>query len=320
MKRLTLLSALLLAVPLVACRSTAPQQPPVTGTVMSSSSSSSARSATVEGVLQKAGVGIFMQGSHRLQMDDGTFLLLESTAVRLDDYLDDRVIVTGTVQSTVEAGGMIMTVELIEAAESFLQPEVLVEGGSMSSTPSSASSRRSSPAPMSSPTASSPAPLPVFPPSSPSSPSPTAPSSPASIPSSAAPTGRDVSASIAAMARAAVNSSTFTTTYCSSHIGFCVPVHKYWFYTSFGASISPYLWHVEVSDQSIEEAGQGVIVVNLAAGALTGSEGVAIIQGDFAVASRQWTGNRHFEISGPKELKAAVEFMAHGIEVYTSIR
>ena len=118
------------------------------------------------------------------------------------------------------------------------------------------------------------------------------------------------------MSKAAVDSSSFTTKYCSGHIGFCLPLHKYWFFQSFGANVSPYLWHVEVSNQSVEEAGQGVIVINLVSGSYGGTEGVAIDQGDFVVAQRQWTGNRHFEISGPKELRAAVEYMANGIEVY----
>ena len=127
-----------------------------------------------------------------------------------------------------------------------------------------------------------------------------------------------MSASIRAMAKVAVDATTFTTKYCSSHIGFCIPLHKYWFYQSFGANVSPNLWHVEVSDKSIDDAGQGVIMVNLVSGGLTGTEGVAVAQGDFVVASRQWTGNRHFEISGPAALKAAVEFMANGVEVYSA--
>lgn len=118
------------------------------------------------------------------------------------------------------------------------------------------------------------------------------------------------------MAKATVDSANFTQTYCSSHIGFCIPYHRNWYFQSFGATISPYLWHVEVGDQPVEEAGQGVIMVNLMAGPLSGSEGVAVEQGDYVVAKRQWTGNRHFAVSAPTELRAAVEFMANGLTVY----
>ncbi len=126
----------------------------------------------------------------------------------------------------------------------------------------------------------------------------------------------DANVSVKAMAKAQVDAANFKQTYCSSHIGFCMPYHRNWYFQSFGANVSPYLWHVEFSSQSVEEPGQGSIVVNLVAGALEGSEGAAVQQGDFVVASRQWTGNRHFEVSGPKELRAAVEFMANGLVVY----
>lgn len=323
MKRLVLFSGMLIAASLAACLPSAPRQPPVTGTAMDSSSSSSARYATVEGVLQKAGVGIYMQGTHRLQMYDGTFLLLQSSTVRLDDYINARIVVTGRLQPTAETGGMIMNVEIIEAAEAFPQPEILAEDG-----PKTTSSASSSALAMNSiPASSFPAPLPIRSfystnaASSYSARSSSSSAQPVSLPpaSSSSSAGVvDVSSTIKAMARVASDSAAFTTKYCSSHIGFCFPMHKHWFYKSFGASVSPYLWHVEVSDQSVEEAGQGVIVLNLVSGALVGPEGEAVVRGDFVVASRQWTGNRRFEISGPKELIAAVEFMASGLEVYQS--
>ena len=120
------------------------------------------------------------------------------------------------------------------------------------------------------------------------------------------------------MMKALVDSENFTKQYCSPHIGFCIPYHRNWYFQSFGANVSPYLWHVEIADHSVEEVGQGVIMVNLVSGGLPSSEseGVAVSQGDFVVTSRQWTGNRHFKISAPKELRAAVEYMANGLVVY----
>ena len=65
----------------------------------------------------------------------------------------------------------------------------------------------------------------------------------------------------------------------------------------------------------LDDPGQGVIMVDLVSGELSGAEGIAVDRGTDVAASRQWTGSRHFEVSGPKELKAAIEFMANGISV-----
>lgn len=339
MKRFLLsIGASLMAVFVTACvpapHSTTTPSRALESPASAASSSSPARSATIEGVLQKAGVSIYMQGTHRLLMDDGTFLLLQSSAVRLDDFVDSRVIVTGNVQPAVETGGMIMNVEMLVPTES-LPPEVLIEsaqfGGSSSAFSSTyaavptGGATASFAAPISSQSQSSSIHLSsaaATPPPAPSVPAaPIAPleavSSSSASASSLASSSADASAIIKTMAKAAVGQETFTIKYCNGHIGFCVPLHKYWFYKSFGAAVSPFLWHVEISSQSVEEAGQGVLVVNLVSGALVGPEGAAVVQGDFAVASRQWTGNRHFEITGPAELKAAVEFMANGVEVYS---
>ncbi|NOS67418.1 MAG: hypothetical protein HOO67_03590 [Candidatus Peribacteraceae bacterium] len=318
MKRFSIIArTALLAILVTSCTPVVTPPPVEDGEMTSSSSSTGLRYATVEGVVQKAGVSIYMQGSHRLQMDDGTFLLLESSDLRLDDYVDTRVIVTGTVEPTVESGGMIMNVEMIEEATGMLEPEVLEESSfsssSTSSAPSSAAAVTSSSATASSVVArssspaSSPKPVPVV-----------SSSSQAAVSSSATQTAPDASASVKAMAKAVVDAQNFNQKYCSSHIGFCIPYHRNWYFQSFGANVSPYLWHVEVSDQSVDEAGQGSIVVNLVSGSFEGTEGVAVEQGDFVVASRQWTGNRHIEISASKELRAAVEFMANGVEVYTN--
>lgn len=120
------------------------------------------------------------------------------------------------------------------------------------------------------------------------------------------------------MSKVSADTANYTTKYCTGYIGFCVPMHKYWFYQSFGANVPPALWNVEVSNQEVRQSGDGVILVRLMPGGLAAeeSEGVAVEQENNVIAQRQWTGNRHFEIFGPTELKAAIEFMANGIEVY----
>lgn len=95
-----------------------------------------------------------------------------------------------------------------------------------------------------------------------------------------------------------------------------MPVHRNWFYQSFGATVDPYLWHVEFGNTAVENVGDGVIIVNLVSGAFTGAESTAEVHGEFVIAQKAWTGNRHVEISGPKELQIAVEYMARSITEY----
>ncbi len=298
----------LLALLLSACVS--PMPPEEEADVSSSSSSEESDSsqvaiiASAEGVVQAAGIGIYMQGTHRLVADTGEELLLESTAVNLDDYIGVRVSVTGEARPTVEAGGTILLVLTVERLTDDSEPEILMELSSESASSAAASSskpRASSAAAKSSVAAVAPS------------------SSSESTPdASASSSGISASASVKVMAKAQVDSANFNQQYCSSHIGFCIPFHRNWYFQSFGANVSPYLWHVEFADHAVENPGEGVIVVNLVSGAMADgqAEGVAVEQGDFVVAYRQWTGNRHFQITAPKELRAAVEFMASALVVY----
>ena len=109
----------------------------------SASSSSSAVSSedipethnvTYRGTVQELGVTIYMQGTHALALGDGRMLILESSVVDLETYLDHEVEVFGSLRPTVEAGGIIMRVERITD----LSPE------SSESSASSVSSLRSS--------------------------------------------------------------------------------------------------------------------------------------------------------------------------------
>lgn len=294
-----------------------------------SSSSVASQWVSYEGTVQKLGVTMFMEGTHRLVTEENETALLESDTIVLDDYVDAKVRITGSARATVENGGLIVNVDGIERVLTDDQPSVLEESSSsMTSSALASSSLSSLPSSSSLP---QPALSSVEGMSSSSSVRPVSSSAPfvssaklvqsssaaqvsslAVIPEPTEP-APPASASVEAMAKAKVDAANFTQKYCTSHIGFCIPVHRNWFYVSFGANVSPSLWHVELSDQEIEEAGQGAITVDLVSGPFSGTEGVAISVSGMVVASRQWTGNRHFQVSGPPQLKAAVEFIAQNL-------
>lgn len=119
------------------------------------------------------------------------------------------------------------------------------------------------------------------------------------------------------MAKAKTDAANFTQVFCSRHAGFCVPIHKSWYYNSFGAT-SSYLWHVEVSSEEVAELGDGPLVINLATGSLDASiaDGSVVTQGDFVIGYRQWTNGRHFEVSAPAALRSAVAYITENISVY----
>lgn len=251
---------------------------------------------TYEGTLAPAGISIYMEGSHRLIMDDGEFLLLESENVDLNGYVGETVSVTGDVRSTVEAGGLIM--DVTDIALSKVESSASVSSSSQArSAPSSAaaSSGLSSRTPPS------------------STPSSTVPS-PASVASSAPPgNAGQTSAQTLAMAKDDLSGEQWSQQYCSPHIGFCIPVHRNWWFKSFGATTS-YLWHLEVSPEELQDLGDGPLVVNLVTGNLPASDDETFKgQGDFVVGLKTWTENRHFEITAPQELRSAVEYITKNL-------
>jgi hypothetical protein len=129
-----------------------------TNTVASTASSVRATSnVAYEGIVQPAGISIYMEGSHRLSLSDGRFILLESNAVDLNGYVGEGVRVVGAIRPTVEADAMILRVDQInlleeedasstESTESSLTSEsevsssiVSVLSSAVASTPSSSS-------------------------------------------------------------------------------------------------------------------------------------------------------------------------------------
>jgi hypothetical protein len=269
-----------------------------------SSSSAITQWVTYEGTVEKLGVSMFMEGTHILVMSDGQTALLESDTVVLDDYVDAKVRITGLARLTVEEGGIIVDVDGIERVLSDDKPSVLEESSSTSeasselssSAPSSSSQMVSSAAPVSSRAAavsSHPAPVQT-----------------SSVSTVSDETPVSTNDSVKAMSKAKVDTANFNQKYCTTHIGFCIPVHRNWFYVSFGANVSPSLWHVELSDKEIENPGDGAISVDL----MSGEASATTIERDGkTVAMAQWTGNRHFEISGDPSLKASLEYIAQNL-------
>jgi len=281
--------------------------PPSTPTDETLSSSSSSESPLVEthnvsfiGTVRPAGISIYMEGTHRLELGDGRFILLSSDTVDLNGYVDEQAEVTGSIRPTVEEGGTIMRVEQIR----------LIEGVSLSSTASLTADSSSVASSVSSTTVSSSAPIASSAPSS----KPAAVSSAARFSSSASATSvaLDLSVQVTSMAKQDLAAANWTQAYCAPPtIGFCVPVHRNWYFKSFGTA-SDALWHIEVGSVSLENLSDGPIAVNLLGGALS-TKGVSDqevrIDGSMVFGYREWTKDRHIEISAPSALKDAVTYM-----------
>lgn len=336
--------------------------PGTTGGGSASSSSSSSESpplithnVSYTGVIDKLEASIYQQGTHKLTMDDGQMVLLQSTdsGLNLDIYLGKRVEVRGSVETTVESGGMLMRVEevtILETASSSSESSMMESskskmcggiagiqcengqicvddpsdscnpnnGGAdcsgmcvtpvMSSSSSSAvaSSSSSKAAVSSSKAAVS---------------SSEAMMSSAAAVSSSAPDMSGLESQIQLMAKQDYGTpSLWTQKYCTSHVGFCIPVHKNWYFKSFGATTSN-LWHSEFAMQDITGLGQGPIVLNLVAGSsasMNATDGQVKVQGSDVIAYKDWNDGNHFELIADARLKAAVEYMISHMTNYTT--
>lgn len=260
---------------------------------------------TYRGTVEKAGISIYMEGTHRLSLPEGRVLLLQSDSKDLNGYIDQDVFVTGDIRPTVEAGGIIMEVKDI----------ALADGGETSSTEEFSSAPASSIASSRAAAVSS-APRVSSAPAASSKASSVAAEKPSSVPAEQASQTAQVRAT--AMARSDTSAEKWSQKYCSSHIGFCVPVHKNWWFKSFGTTTN-FLWHVEIGPEALQNLGDGPLVVNLVSGSL---ESVSIqdreirAQGDYVVSYRAWTDNRHFEITAPASLRNAVQYMTDNLTVH----
>ena len=289
-RRLVLLCALLVS----ACTffGGGDADPQTDGNAASSSIRSVAQTANVTytGTVREAGISVYQEGTHRLILSDGRFILLESDEVDLNGYVGEQAEVFGTVRPTVEEGGVIMRVERITLADG---TEISSASASEAASAASSVARSSESTPV---TASSVRPASSL----------TTASQAAS--SAAVPAGR-----VEAMAQADLSAGQWTQQYCSTHIGFCFPVHRNWWYQSFGTTTSN-LWHVEISSEEITSLGQGPLVVRLVSGALQGGDGAVNVSGGVATGQRAWTDDRHFEVAGDARLETAIRYITSSIE------
>ncbi len=330
-----------------------PNEPVPTVTPSSSSQAMPPETKNVlyRGVLEKQGVSIFMEGTHRLRLEDGRFVLLSSETVDLGEYIGMNVEVFGAVRPTVEQGGLIMRVERVTSLASsssssstppvafcggfggFACPDDLTCiddpndscdpmnggadcGGICVDASSSSSAKEESSSSVAVVEKSS---TPVVVASSKSSKSSTSSNSsissvaaaPASTPSNYQASG-ELSAKAAVMAKDKMGAENWTQQYCSTHMGFCFPVHRNWWFKSFGATSSTF-WHIEIGPSEMNNLGEGPLTVDVVSGNTT-SDGTVTVQGDTVVGIRAWTGGRHIEVRAPANLEAAVRYLTEQIK------
>jgi len=280
------------------------------------------RNVYYRGIVQPAGISIYQEGTHRLLLEDGRFLLLEGTDIDLNGYVGEEAELFGATRPTVEAGGIIMRVE--RASLVVKEPEVPVStGAAVSSEDVSTGSTVASSSPAADP-------IPEVIPEVPTQASSSAPST--TTPEVVEPTeptepetidrqetiSPEKQAMIDAMAKNNMDADQWTQQYCTAHIGFCISVHKNWWFKSFGTT-SSHLWHVEISNAEIENLGDGVISVQLLPGSSVSKKatsGQVRVQGTVAIGFLDWTENRHFEIVGPASLEAAIRMMTSKLVSY----
>ncbi len=306
------------------------------------------------GTIEELGVSIYQQGTHTLVLSDGQFIILESTDgnLSLNTYLGKRVEVRGSTEPTVEGDGIIMRVQEVtvldasastssaEGSESSAQPQFCggiagiqckesgytciddpddscdpLKGGAdcggicVPSTMevSSAMSVMSSRAVTSSAVASIAS-------------SKVSSVAAASVQSSVHTTNAQLEAQIVLMAKQNYASDLWTLKYCTSHIAFCIPAHKNWYYKSFGATTSN-LWHVEFGMQEIDALYQGPIILNLVSGTSADAgakDGQVRTQGGDIVIFKDWTDGNHFELIADARLKEPANFMLSHFTPYTA--
>lgn len=270
----------------------------------SSEEISETRNVLYRGMLREAGVSIYMQGTHRLDLDDGRFVLLESDVLDLNDYVDSKVEVFGSVRPTVEAGGLIMRVESIQSLEE-TSSESSASGSSVSSEEEISSEDFSL-------NVSSDAVSSAFIRSS-------APDVSSVFPQVSSITpwqeSDELTAKASAMAKSDMDMGNWTQQYCSTHWKFCIPVHRNWWFKSFGATSSS-LWHVEIGPQEMNNLGEGPISVNLVSGSVesaNANDGQVIVRGDTVVGFRSLEDGKRFEIRGPAVLEQAIRIITENL-------
>ncbi len=299
------------------------------------------KNVTYTGVVQPAGISVYNQGSHRLVLQGGKFVLLESDDLDLNGYVAEKVQIFGSLRPTVEAGGMIMRVESIElvdpkeeelkeileelpvvdpdAQEPLEEESVEEESVEEESVeePTEESLDPDEPNPID---------LPEVPevPEEPAEEEPPVEEIVEEIVSEedpvVEPTGEPTAEyleRVEVMSRQDYAAANWTQQYCTSHISFCAPIHRNWWFKSFGATSST-LWHVELSPAPIENLGEGPIVVELIAGTIGDASGTVDTTSGEAVGYKEWTFGRYFRISGDTSLEEAITYITNNITEFAN--
>jgi hypothetical protein len=272
------------------------------------------KNVSYRGIIQPSGISIFMQGSHRLVLSDGRFILLESDSVDLNGYVGEETDVTGAVRPTVEAGGTIMRVEeakLVVAQEKDEEgnnegavsderlavsndaedEQEMIEESLDSDNDSARDVQKPEPA------------------SEDPEPEPASSKEPISY-------SEEALKKIKSMSQEKFTVDQWTQEYCTSHLRFCLPVHRNWWYKSFGTTASA-LWHLEIGNSPVLSIGDGPIVINLLRGDISDEQNMSVTtEGDTVVGFHTWSDDRHFEIRAHKDLTDAVTYMTKNLAKY----
>lgn len=271
------------------------------------------QNVSYQGIVETANVGIVMQGTHQLRLIDARVVLLESKDIDLNAYLGKKVSVFGATRPTVEGAQIIMRVEEVILLEDAASSESSASSDASSeqeseSFSSAASSEITVSSIASSKAASSKA----------AALSSAAPSSAVAV-SSAGPATDTISAEVMvhanAMAKDNMAPANWTQQYCTAHIGFCIPIHRNWWFKSFGTTTTS-LWHVEISNAEMNNLGEGPIVIRLLSGnsaSKKATDGQVRAQGDMVIGFKDWDSNEHFEIIAPANLQAAVAYLTENL-------
>ncbi len=354
MRRFLLPTALSLVMTLSACafRSSPTPIPEASSSSSSESTQLITHNVSYTGTINDFGDTPYQQGTHKLLLENGDFLLLESTDsnLNLSTYLGRRVEVHGSLQPSVETSGMILKAEEVIVLDEYASSTsesatskamcggiagILCENGQSCvddpsdscdphtggadcsgicvSTLQESSSSSSMPSSVMTVSSSQSSANPVAVSSSSSTSS--AVSSQSSLPDNSA----ALEQQIVLLAKQTYDQdSLWTQKYCTSHIAFCIPVHKNWYFKSFGATTSN-RWHVEFGMVDIEGLGDGAIIVNIVSGSsasMQAQDGQVKSQGTDVIGFKDWTDNTHFEIIADARLKPAVSYMLSHITPY----
>lgn len=250
-------------------------------------SSSSVTTTELRGMVEPVGITVYQQGTHKITLDSGRIVLLESSTVDLNGYVGTVARLTGVIRATVEADGQIMNVQTIALDDSTSSSSETSSSSSTSSSDSTMSKNSTSSVSLGTSTVQSSTLTSV--------------SSSSSVQTSVSSVSSVSDARVQTMLKANLSPENWTQNYCSKQTSVCITVHKNWWYTGFGANATATA-RIDIGPDEIETIGDGVIVVTVEKG--TASSGA----GGYT-ALKQFDGE-FVRVTGPADLKAAIDYIA----------